>query len=315
MSSKDCRIVANDVVSDRMVGRLYLPAREGHYPGIVVLGGSGGGLNWSAEVATELARNGYAALALAYFGLPSLPKTLVNIELEYFEAAFDWLGRQASVSSTRLGLVGGSRGAELALQLGATFSTVSLVICYAPSSVRWGPVGGFSTMGKPAWKWRGRPLPQMPRPQLVRFVVEIVKQARSRAFQTPYRETPSFEAALNDVRAVQKAAIPVDRIRGPVLLISGTDDQLWPSTLMAKMVCDRLKSNSHPFAFKHLKYESAGHAISLPDLPLVCYPTRIRHETTGITYALGGTPEANASAAKEAWKAVVDFLAEHVKES
>ena len=110
MSPEDTRIVTQDLVSSGIVGRVHLPARDGQYPGVVVLGGSGGGVNWSAEFATELARNGYAAMALAYFGLPSLPKLLMNIELEYFATALDWLGRQSSVNSTRLALVGGSRG-------------------------------------------------------------------------------------------------------------------------------------------------------------------------------------------------------------
>jgi hypothetical protein len=133
-------------------------------------------------------------------------------------------------------------------------------------------------------------------------------------FKVPHRETPSFEAALKDVRAVQAATIPVECICGPVLLISGTDDQLWPSTMMSEMISDRCKSNGHSFASKHLKYEGAGHAISLPNLPLECYPTRIRHGGTGITYALGGDPVINASAAKEAWKEVVKFLAENTAE-
>jgi dienelactone hydrolase len=294
-----------------MVGRLHLPNRDDQYPGVVVLGGSGGGLNWSAGVAEELARSGYAAFALAYFGLPSLPKTLMNIELEYFEDAFDWLGRQTNVKSTRLALVGGSRGGELALQLGATFPSIGPVVCYAPSSVRWGPVGGLATIGKPAWRWRGQPLSQMPRPRFHRLAAELAKLSVSRILRTPYRETPLFESALSDVRAVRRAAIPVERICGPVLLVSGTDDQLWPSTMMCEMISDRLRSNGHPFAFKHFKYEGAGHAISLPDLPLTCYPTSVRHGMTGITYALGGAPQTNASAAKEAWKQVLDFLAQY----
>jgi dienelactone hydrolase len=315
MSPEDGRIITSDIASGRMVGRLHLPARQAQYPGVVVLGGSGGGLNWSAEVAAELARNGYAAFALAYFGLPPLPKMLMNIELEYFETAFDWLLRQSSVKGKRLALVGGSRGAELALQLGATFSNVAAVVCYAPSSVRWGPVGGLATMGKPAWRWRGQPLPQMPRPRFLRLAAELGKLALSRVFRAPYRETPCFETALKDVQAAQTAAIPVERICGPVLMISGTDDQLWPSTMMSEMVSDRLKSHGHPFACRHLSYEGAGHAISLPNLPLKCYPTRIRHGVTGITYALGGDPEINASAAQEAWGEVVRFLAEHMTES
>lgn len=311
MSSNLVPIVTNDVATGRMVGRLYLPASTGVYPAIVVLGGSGGGLNWSAELAADLARRGFAAFALAYFGLPPLPKSLVNIELEYFAAAFDWLEQQDKVDTSRLALIGGSRGGELALQLGATFSRVALVVCYAPSSVRWGPVGGLATLGKPAWRWQERPLPQMPRPPFIRFTVELSKLAYSTVTSVPYHETPLFEQALEDDVAVSKSTIPVERIRGPILLISGSDDRLWPSVRMSEMIRERLKAESHPFAFKHLAYEGAGHAISLPDLPLEYYPSKARHVGTGITYALGGDPKINASASKEAWKEVLMFLEEN----
>ena len=294
-----------------MVGRLYLPADDGQYCGVVVLGGSGGGLRWSADVAAELASSGYAALALAYFGLPSLPKTLLNIELQYFETAFDWMLRHSSVRGSRIALVGASRGAELALQLGATFSMVAPVVGYAPSSVRWGPVGGLATVGKPAWRWRGDPLPQMPQPPLGSLAIELGKRAASMVFRTTYRETPAFETALTDVRAVEAATIPVEHICGPVLLISGTDDQLWPATMMSEMICDRLKANHHSFECRHLKFQGAGHAIGLPAQPLECYPTTMRRGIAAVTYALGGDPGTNASAAEQAWREVQTFLATH----
>ena len=36
---------------------------------------------------------------------------------------------------------------------------------------------------------------------------------------------------LEDRAAIRDAAIPVERIRCPLLLVSGDDDAMWPSTL------------------------------------------------------------------------------------
>ena len=100
-------------------GTFFLPAGEGRHPGVLVLGGSEGGLQ---ELdAAFLASKGYAALALAYFGFEDLPKSLEKIPLEYFETAIDWLRMQKRVCSDQIAVLGASRGGELALLLGSTF--------------------------------------------------------------------------------------------------------------------------------------------------------------------------------------------------
>ena len=54
------------------------------------------------------------------------------------------------------------------------------------------------------------------------------------------------------------AEIPVERINGPVMLISGTDDQVWPATVLSEFAVRRLRAHSHPFAVEHLVYEGAA---------------------------------------------------------
>jgi pimeloyl-ACP methyl ester carboxylesterase len=51
---------------------------------------------------------------------------------------------------------------------------------------------------------------------------------------------------LNDAEAIARARIPVERIRAPVLTISGTDDGSWPSTRYAEMVEEALTAAKHP---------------------------------------------------------------------
>ena len=67
-------------------------------------------------------------MGIAYFGIDSLPATLGEIPLEYFERALAWLVRQPEVQPGRLAVLGISRGSEMALQLGATFPAIRAVV-------------------------------------------------------------------------------------------------------------------------------------------------------------------------------------------
>lgn len=310
--ANDNAITEHAIDSHGIYGKLFRPSDHVVHPGIIVLGGSGGGLGWSEGMAQKLASEGYAALALAYFRYAGLPEALINIPLEYFEKAFDWMTAQQEIDTTKLALVGGSRGAELALILGSKFPAVKMVIGYAPSSVVWGACGGITSIGKPAWTYQGKPLLPIKMGFSLRVFCGNVKMILCLISRAPYRETPLFEAALVNESAVEQAVISVEKINGPVLLISGDDDQLSPSTLMSEMIMDRLKKYEHPFQDKHLRYKGAGHAINLPDLPREAYPTRVTHPLTRITYNLGGDPDINARASKQAWNEVAAFLKEHI---
>ena len=114
-----------------------------------------------------------------------------------------------------------------------------------------------------------------------------------------------FERALDDEAAVAPASIAVEKIEAPVLLISGTDDRLWPSTRLSEMVIERLKVHEHPFPYEHLRYEGAGHMISLPGYE----PARSWRDR----YELGGSREANELANADSWTKVLGFLREHLK--
>ena len=74
------------------MGTLFTPAPRADGlspPVVVVLNGSGGGIN--EPRAALYASHGYAALALAYFKAPGLSDYISNTPLEYFERGLDWL--------------------------------------------------------------------------------------------------------------------------------------------------------------------------------------------------------------------------------
>ena len=48
------------------------------------------------------------------------------------------------------------------------------------------------------------------------------------------------------------AAIKVENISGPVLLISGTEDEQWPSMEMSEIIMERLTANNFAFPSQHI---------------------------------------------------------------
>ena len=247
-----------------LVGTLFLPDGDGRRPAIIDLGGSIGGL--LERRAALLASHGYVALALAYFGIEGLPQDLFRIPLEYFETALGWVQAHDGVAPDRVAVMGESRGGELALLLGATFPQIRAVVGLVPSGVM---LSGFrrhrvkmvgvvemAMTRLPGWTYRGVPLPALV-PGRLSFS-NIVGYGWRSLRRAPIAAAPFFLEAMRDKEAVKRAAIPVERINGPVLLLSGQDDQFFPSALSSEAVRERLVSHRHPYLYEHVSYPGAG---------------------------------------------------------
>jgi hypothetical protein len=113
-----------------------------------------------------------------------------------------------------------------------------------------------------AWTSRGQALPYLQENNTSGDPLPAHPPGRAVAY------TPFYRSQLRDARAVERATIPVEKIRGPVQLVSGVDDQMWPSSDLADIALRRLKAHRHPFPFRHLKYPEAGHTILVPYWPL-----------------------------------------------
>jgi dienelactone hydrolase len=116
-----------------------------------------------------------------------------------------------------------------------------------------------------------------------------------------------FRAGLRNRAAVERAAIPVERISGPVMLMSGGDDHVWPAVEMSEEIVARLEKHDFPHAFEHLSYPRAGHMLRYPYLPTT--PRSARHASLrNARYSFGGTPEADAEAQADSWRRAIAFL-------
>lgn len=302
-------VTRHDVRDEGLVGTLYLPdpyAHPGPRPAVLILNGSGGGIN--EPRAALYASHGYAAFALAYFKAPGLSDYISNTPLEYFERALAWLRKRVAPLHDFVAVSGQSRGGELALLLGATFpEAVSAVIGYVPGAIVHSAQNAADpATGRegPTWLYRGQPLPHL---------WEGNRTATWAPFDegpAPHRHERAIRTALQDDDAVARARIRVERTRGPVLLLSATDDGSWPSSDYSRMVTAKLAEVRHPYPVQHFDYEGAGHAIVFPYVPTT--QLVYAHPVSGRISTGGGEPRANARADAQSWAAARRFLASAV---
>lgn len=239
-----------DVREEGLVATLFVSSTLAQGPVVIVLGGSGGGLGWSHQVAALLAAHGCTAIAIAYFdwqGNDNLPNQLVEIPVECIGKAITHLLLLRNDLST-LAIIGYSKGAELALLAAATYCEINRVVAYVPSSVIW---HGFQMQGsvqKSSWSYQGQAVPFL-------------------SFVDGYFDEAGWQAQ----EQVDRASIPIEKISGSILLISATNDGVWPSTKMAEMIFQRAKAKNQQQKCKHLRLDGAGHNLSVPFLPVTVF--------------------------------------------
>ncbi|AGB38828.1 acyl-CoA thioester hydrolase/BAAT C-terminal domain-containing protein [Natronococcus occultus] len=265
-----------------LVGRVFEPPSGGAGPGVLVLHGADG--TPQDHVAALLAHHGFTAFALEYVDGPGLPASVVEVPVAYVTAAIDWLGDHERVAGDRIGVWGVGRGGELGLLVGSLSDEVGPVVSVGGSGILWegGAVRG-SPAGTVAWALDDDP----------RAPLAVATEAGQDRHE---RYTAAIAAA--GARELTAATIPVERIDGPVLLVSGEDDAVWPSARLHAHARERLATRGHP-SFDHLRYADAGHRLPQPYLPL--------RGTAGET--AGGTLAGNAEAAHAHWPRVLGTLA------
>jgi uncharacterized protein len=277
--------IKTSVTTNGLVANLFVPAdAKGRLPAIIILGGSEGGLGTAtARDGRAIAQHGYATLQLAYFGAPGLPKDLGLIPLEYFKTAIDWLRAQAGVDPNRIGIVGGSIGSEVALSVASHYPEIKVVVATMPSGVVW--PGIVHNEGDPpsTFTLAGKPLPFLP---------------YGYPFTSVYNLYAKGLLALDQHR---DAIIQVERINGPVMLVCGKSDSLWPSCPMSEQVDARLKSEHFTHSVQLLEYQDAGHAVfgqpRSSDDPHIADLTKE-----------GGSIEGNQTARRNSWTRAMAFL-------
>ncbi|MFI4936506.1 MAG: acyl-CoA thioesterase/BAAT N-terminal domain-containing protein [Caulobacterales bacterium] len=282
--------------SDGLEGVLYSPNDGAAHPAVLIIGGSDGGPG-APNVAMLLASHGFTTLSIAYFGEKNLPATLQRVPMEYFAHALDWLRRQPSVDPRFVAIYGESRGTEPALWIAANDQRVSAVVARSPSFALWGGVTANHLPGGAAWTHNGKDLPFIANRISVGFAAQYLADMMTR---TPVRQTALFLEDLRGFGDTSAVEIPVEKIRGPVLLLAGRGDQIWPSELMARRIMARL-GGRHPYTDAMVAYDDVGHPV-----PYVYAP--LEGDRRHVKFAVGGTVEGAAKAQADAWPRILAFL-------
>lgn len=267
-----------------VTGKEFLPKL--YKETIVIFPGSASDMN--QRLAANLALKGYRVYTLQYFD-KDRKQHLESIEIEPFIAFLQSLGKTI--------LIGVSKGGELALLIGSLFPELfSKIVAYVPSALTY---GGFPNIDKPCWVYRGISFPLAPLPP-----ISDIKKVMTQ--QQILQATPILLKGLKNKKLVMKSMIAVENLQCPLLLISGKNDMMWPSSVYCQMILDRIKNCHRQIYVKNASYENCGHQIQMPYLP--CSGRYKKHPIDSKTYDFGGTPSGNARAARQSWKEVISFL-------
>ena len=216
-------------------------------PLIVGFGGSEGGNAWASdywkELRDEFISQGYAILAIGYFGAKGTPENLDRIALEGIHQAILETANHPKINSECIAVIGGSKGGELSLLLASHFPEIKTVIAIVPGSAVFPAL--TIAMNTPSFSLNGDPLPFVP---------------------VPWSATPAlikgdlravWEEMLKNEKAVKQAAIQVENINGPIFFVSATQDEFWPSKEMSDTMMQRLQTHDFAFYADHLAVEGS----------------------------------------------------------
>ncbi|XP_065130843.1 peroxisomal succinyl-coenzyme A thioesterase-like isoform X4 [Paramisgurnus dabryanus] len=273
-----------DVREKGVRGTLFFPPGPGPYPGVMDLWGGGGGL---VEYRSALlASHGFASMALEYMN-PNEQKTAA-IDASYFEEAYTILRNHPKVQKDRLAMLGLSFGGVVTLNMVAYSKIIKPQCCVCISSSHVVPFEKslfeiFEEMKRNAHK----------------MCVNGDNQFINRNF---------FQTIPSDLNL----KVDVGKIKCPLLLVNGDDDDNCPSVESAEDMKEIMKKAGNHHLLKVLTYPGAGHLIEPPYTPHIRASNFIFHGGDKVVMVWGGQTKPHAYAQEHAWKKILAFLQKHL---
>lgn len=287
----DETIESMNIIEKNLLARYFTSKNKIERPVVIVVSGSDGRIEKAQAIAELFAMKGYSALAVCYFGLEGTPKNLNCIPLEYIENSITWLKKQDTVNKNKIAIYGRSKGGEMVLLAASLLKDISCVIANMPSCYAY---EGIKKGGLPAhhssWMYKGEEIPCLKFSYSIMFqlVIKMI-QHKAGALSWMYKK-------LIDGGNTDDATIDVNKINGPILMISSETDSIWPSKMHSEIVMKLLKKSDFKYEYKHSTYEKSGHMITVPYQSIPSLP------------GTQGDIDSWANANIDAWKETNDFL-------
>ncbi len=269
-------------------------------PVVVVVPGSGGSY-MPDEHLFGLVQNGYDVISIAYVGKRGLRKEIEQVPLEYLEKIL--LLAKEEFPDRKIVLLGISKGAEYVLTFASKYNLADGIVCYSPSSFVLPNHVGLkkNEPQKSSWTLNEK---EIPFAELAFFSDE--------AGMVTYNKyiTPIF----NDIKKSNKSRIMVENIKCNLLLLSGEDDMVWPSTKMANLIQAKVNESNSNINVTHKSYKDCGHQFIWFEKENPKYvPEYQSMNLTGIKkhkFIYGGNKEATLKAMVDSKSRVMTFLKE-----
>ncbi|XP_076807081.1 bile acid-CoA:amino acid N-acyltransferase-like [Clavelina lepadiformis] len=283
---------------DGIHGSLFIPPGVGPFPGVITLfGGYPGTMEFKASL---LASHGFAALALAYYGVPGLNETFsfkepnFVLDLGYFERAVNILCKHSQIYSHRgVGIIGLSASSSMILALSVHIEAIKCVIWLSGSIY---PV--FVSLGYKKNVYKSVPFDGESFTNFIELGDNRIVSGRY--FHPKYNSEnrPSNDSVINFYEQSDVA----------FMFIAGLDDENAPAEFHANEANRLLTKAKHP-NFKILRYPGAGHLIE-PSYAIHNFLTAQK----GLNYFInwGGSTVPHCAAQKDSWQKQIEFLKSNI---
>lgn len=171
------------------------------------------------------------------------------------------------------------------------FGGVAAIAAFSPPSVIW--AAPFAHDDRSSWSLNGSPLP---------FVIYQRDPAHNPPPGFPNILANHYRYSLANATNADEAAIPIEQMTAALLLVSGSDDQIWSSDTAANALMSRLEEHGSAIEREHLTFHDAGHSFNPGHFPTTWTPGRYQR------WPNGGLPEGNAIAGQRSWTDLIAFL-------
>ncbi|XP_040192698.1 acyl-coenzyme A amino acid N-acyltransferase 1-like [Rana temporaria] len=268
----------------RLRGALFIPPGEGPFQGVIdIFGGFGGLIEYRCSL---LASRGFATLALAYFAYEDLPKTLDYLDLKYFEEAVQFLSSHPKVCGSGVGVIGFSKGAEMALAMASYIPHIAATVF----------INGTVAISGSTVRYGDLILPGIP-------------YQRERTLITP-SEACIVSPLLGDLSKPENQAsvLPVEKAKGPILFLVGENDKSCESLYFARLSLARAKKWGKMDVYIE-SYPGAGHLLEPPCSPFSLV-SRVSSSPSLIMW--GGELVPHCQAQEISWPIIQDFLRKNI---
>ncbi|XP_021330943.1 peroxisomal succinyl-coenzyme A thioesterase isoform X4 [Danio rerio] len=276
-----------DIRENGVQGTLFLPPGPGPYPGVLDLwGGSAGLIEYRSAL---LASHGFACMALEYTTPAKLKKTDVNNT--YFEKAYKILQNHPLVQKDKMAMLGLCFGSAITFSMTAYSSVIKPQCCVCISGSHVVPVD--------------------------KCIFEVLEDMKRRMGKVPVNEDNHLihRDTILPIPSDPDLKVDAGRIKCPIMLVNGTDDQNWATVESAQDIEMIMEKAGNRHLLTVFTYPDAGHLIEPPYTPHFRATNVLLHKKEKVVMLWGGQTKPHAYAQEDSWEKILAFFQEHLYSS